>query len=496
MKNFLILSLLSTFSLATFAQIECDYQPDIESDYLIGVSDILAVLGLFGEVDLDQDGIWDSEDLCTDLEACNFDLYPSEACQFFDMNGNCGGDTFIPDNLIGSWTFSTIEGAITVGSNPYGSNWHVSPPNSLNPVQYDDVYTFNEDGTLSMNYNGLILDAFLDYSVQQYDCDGVDVIYNFGGGTSGEDLFTLVPNNNDCSCPFFGTTDASMTYEIVELTSTTLVLHSQIDNSSCETQNGYFTFTFVKINEGVNNDYQGADSYPNMDLIWSDEFEGSSINTQNWTYDIGASGWGNNELQNYTSSSSNSFVSNGYLNIVAKEENGGYTSARLKSIDLQEYQFGRIDVRAKLPEGQGIWPAIWMLGHNFPTSGWPACGEIDIMELIGNEPSTVHGTAHWGTSWNVHQYSGDEISLPAGQKFSDAFHLFSIIWTENSITWLMDDQPYYSIDNTQMNGQPYPFNNSFFFIMNIAVGGNWPGYPNSSTIFPQTMQVDYVRVFQ
>ena len=168
----------------------------------------------------------------------------------------------------------------------------------------------------------------------------------------------------------------------------------------------------------------------------------------------------------------------------------------MKSIDLQEFQFGRIDVSAKLPEGQGIWPAIWMLGHNFPTSGWPACGEIDIMELIGNEPSTVHGTAHWGTSWNVHQYSGDEITLPEGQKFSDAFHLFSIIWTENSITWLMDDQPYYSIDNTQMNGQPYPFNNSFFFIMNIAVGGNWPGYPNSSTIFPQTMQVDYVRVFQ
>ena len=496
MKRYLILNLLYLWSLISYSQVDCNYQPDVESDYMIGVSDILAVLALFGEVDIDQDGIWDSSDLCVDTEACNFELSPSEECQYYDNNGNCGGTSFLPEYLIGSWTFSTIEGAITVGSVPYSSDWYVSPSNSLNPNQYDDVYTFNQDGTLSMNYNGAILDAFLDYSVQPYDCDGVNLLYNIGGGTSGEDSFTLIPNDNDCSCPFIGTTDASSTYDIVELTSTKLVLQSQIDNSSCVTESGYFNFTFIKMNEGEINDYQGADSYPNMELVWSDEFEGNNINTQNWTYDLGASGWGNNELQNYTSSTNNSYVSDGCLNIIAKEENGSYTSARLKSIDLQEFQYGRIDVSAKLPEGQGIWPAIWMLGHNFPSTGWPSCGEIDIMELIGNEPSTVHGTAHWGSNWSGHQYSGDEISLPAGQKFSDAFHLFSIIWTENNITWLMDDQPYFSIDNLQMNGQPYPFNNSFFFIMNIAVGGNWPGYPNNTTIFPQSMKVDYVRVFQ
>ena len=118
------------------------------------------------------------------------------------------------------------------------------------------------------------------------------------------------------------------------------------------------------------------------------------------------------------------------------------------------------------------------------------------MELVGHQPSTTHGTAHWGSSWNVHQYNGSSISLPNGEKFSEAFHLFSVIWEENEITWLMDDQVFFSIDNTQMNGQPYPFNAPFFFIMNIAVGGNWPGYPDATTEFPQQMVVDCVRVFQ
>ena len=118
------------------------------------------------------------------------------------------------------------------------------------------------------------------------------------------------------------------------------------------------------------------------------------------------------------------------------------------------------------------------------------------MEVVGHQPSTNHGTAHWGANFGVHQYSGSSITLPGGAKFSDAFHLFSIEWQQNSIVWYMDDQPYYSIDNTQMNGQPYPFNAPFFFIMNIAVGGNWPGYPDATTVFPQTMMVDYVRVFQ
>lgn len=493
--------LLAMFMCAQpWAQTGCGYQPDVDPDWAIGVTDILALLGLFGEVDTDQDHIWDSDDLCTDVEACNYTADPTEECLYEDNFGVCGGDGVLPELLIGSWQFSTGAGAVMVGPNPYSDEWFSSGVNGLQNAQYDDVYTFQEDGSFTSDYNGIIIDAFANYSEQVYTCGGAELTFNPGAGTSGEDAFTLGDTEGACSCPFMGTNDGGMTYDIVELTSTTLVIHTYTDDASCQQTGGYFTYTFTRVNgdTGVvdGDGYQGADSYPGMTLVWSDEFDGGNINSSNWTYDLGASGWGNNEWQNYTSSPSNSSVSDGFLTITARQEGGGYTSARMKSLDLQEFQFGRIDFRAKMPEGQGIWPALWMLGSNFPEGGWPQCGEIDVMELVGHQPSTVHGTAHWGSSWNVHQYNGGEISLPGGAKFSDAFHLFSIVWEANSITWYMDDQPYYNINSSQMNGQPYPFNAPFFFIMNIAVGGTWPGYPDASTQFPQTMVVDYVRVFQ
>ena len=249
---------------------------------------------------------------------------------------------------------------------------------------------------------------------------------------------------------------------------------------------------FPVSNEG----HLSASSYPGKTLVWSDEFDGESIDLSHWTYDLGASGWGNQELQNYTSDSENSYVNDGNLFIVARENGIHFTSARMKSIGLQEFQYGRIDVRAILPKGQGIWPAIWMLGANYPTVGWPACGEIDIMELIGSSPNTVHGTIHYGTDWTQHNYTGSGTSIPWTETFSDEFHVFSIDWDENGITWLLDDQPFYTIDNAVTGNQPYPFDNPFFFIMNIAVGGQWPGYPDATTEFPQFMAVDYVRVFQ
>jgi hypothetical protein len=434
------------------------------------------------------------------VEACNFNANPSEECLYLDAFGECGGEGVLPALLIGSWRFSTAPGAVGVGPNPYSTEWFSSPLNGLQPAQYDDVYTFEADGTLATDYNGTIVDAFLDYSEQAYACEGASLNFLPGGGTSGEDAFQLLPGTGGCSCPFMGTNDAGLTYDIVELTATTLRLHAQTDDANCQPGGGYFSFIFTRISDDggvVDGDgYQGADSYPGMTLVWSDEFDGTAINSANWTYDLGASGWGNNEWQNYTSSPNNSSVADGFLTITAREEGGGYTSARMKSVDLQEFQFGRIDIRAKLPEGQGIWPALWMLGANFPEGGWPQCGEIDIMELVGHQPGTNHGTAHWGANFGVHQYNGSSITLPGGAKFSEAFHLFSIEWQQNSIVWFMDDQPFFSIDNTQMNGQPYPFNAPFFFIMNIAVGGNWPGYPDATTVFPQTMTVDYVRVFQ
>mgnify|MGYP001243447383 CR=1 FL=1 len=273
--------------------------------------------------------------------------------------------------------------------------------------------------------------------------------------------------------------------------------------------NGYIKIGAPAASVGIRNDdttiylsdegYEAADSYEGMSLVWADEFEGEAIDLNNWTYDLGNGdwGWGNNELQTYTNSSNNSFVADGKLFIVAeKVGESAYTSARLKSLDLQEFQYGRIDVRAVLPQGQGIWPAIWMLGANFPTAGWPACGEIDIMELIGSSPNVVHGTVHFGNDYTQHNFTGGGTSIGFSETFSDEFHVFSIEWDESGIIWLLDDQEFFSVSNTVSGTQNYPFDNPFFFILNVAVGGVWPGYPDATTTFPQYMAVDYVRVYQ
>lgn len=238
-------------------------------------------------------------------------------------------------------------------------------------------------------------------------------------------------------------------------------------------------------------------TYPGYSLAWHDEFDGPNIDLNSWKYDLGASGWGNNELQNYTSSSINSFISNGNLVIEArKESNGTYTSARMLTAGKKEFALGRIDIRAKLPKGKGIWPALWMLGSSFANNGWPKCGEIDIMEVLGHQPSKLYGTAHWGVSGsNNFQSSGNFTFLNSGD-FSEKFHVFSLIWTQNSIRWLLDDVQYHSITSATTGSNPYPFNDPFFLIFNVAVGGNWPGNPDNTTQFPQRMLVDYVRVFQ
>ena len=240
-------------------------------------------------------------------------------------------------------------------------------------------------------------------------------------------------------------------------------------------------------------------SYAGMDLVWQDEFDGDPINMDNWTHETGNHGWGNNELQNYTTSAANSYISAGNLVIEAREESSGgsnYSSARMITKGKQEFAFGRIDIRAKLPKGQGIWPALWSLGANFDAIGWPACGEIDIMELVGHEPGRVHGTGHWGPQGQSfsNSFSGD-YTLPGGAHFDEEFHVFSLIWETNSLRFYVDDNHYHTITSGNVS-TAYPFNSPFFFIFNIAVGGNWPGSPDASTVFPQRMFVDYIRVFQ
>jgi beta-glucanase (GH16 family) len=246
-----------------------------------------------------------------------------------------------------------------------------------------------------------------------------------------------------------------------------------------------------------NTGYTTPDQYAGYTLSWSDEFSGKSINGNNWTFEMGNNnGWGNRELEYYTDRPQNAFVSQGNLIIEARKEDGGgsinYTSARMITKAKQTFKLGRIDIRAKLPKGKGIWPALWMLGSNIDQVSWPACGEIDIMELLGQEPNKVYGTLHWGATTASHQSFGKNYML-GGSSFYDSFHVFSMEWTASSIQIYVDNSPYFTMDTSNAS---FPFNDKFFFIFNVAVGGDWPGSPDSSTVFPQRMLVDYVRVFQ
>lgn len=249
------------------------------------------------------------------------------------------------------------------------------------------------------------------------------------------------------------------------------------------------------VNTSVN-----ADAHPYADYteqVWSDEFNDTSLDATKWSYEV-QDQWFNNELESTTSSRNNVNVTNGNLNITAIKENYNghqYTSGRINTKGKKEFVFGRLDVRAKLPKGQGLWPAIWMLGANDSQVSWPACGEIDIMELRGNAPSVNNSTMHFGNTVATHQYKGKAYALPAGSPdFAADFHLFSMIRSQNQMDFYVDGVKYYTF--TTADASPYSFNNPFYAILNVAVGGDFGGNPDASTVFPQTMQVDYVKFLQ
>ncbi len=248
----------------------------------------------------------------------------------------------------------------------------------------------------------------------------------------------------------------------------------------------------------IDSGYATPTSYAGMTLVWQDEFNGTSLSSD-WVHEIGNGnwGWGNNELEYYRPE--NTTVEGGLLKITAKSESFGgfsYTSSRVKTQGIQRFQYGRIDIRAALPYGQGYWPALWMLGENITTASWPNCGEIDIMEMVGGTTAAgagnnkVHGTIHW--EQNGHASYGGTSTIP--QWYAEEFHVFSIVWDTNTIKWYRDDVLYHTADITPSNLAA--FHQEFFFIFNVAIGGTWPGSPDPSTVFPQTMAVDYVRVFQ
>ncbi len=231
---------------------------------------------------------------------------------------------------------------------------------------------------------------------------------------------------------------------------------------------------------------------PGWKLVWNDEFNGTSVDLSKWEYEVNGDGGGNNELQYYTASPSNSFVQDGKLTIRALKESylgKRYTSARMRTRNKGDWKYGRIEVRAKVPYGRGMWPAIWMLPTDWEYGGWPMSGEIDIMECLGQDPWTIYGTIHFGQSVAAHQQMGGKYTR-SGESFAGDFHVYATEWDSTSIQWYVDGIKYFTAVKSS------PFDKRFHLLLNVAVGGNWPGSPDEFTAFPQTMTVEYVRVYQ
>lgn len=241
-------------------------------------------------------------------------------------------------------------------------------------------------------------------------------------------------------------------------------------------------------------------------IVWSDEFDatnGSAPSSSNWVLETGGGGWGNNELESYTNRTDNASIQDGNLVITAKKETftgtdgiaREYTSARMKTQGKVSWKYGKMEARIKIPYGQGIWPAFWMLGDDITTVGWPGSGEIDIMENIGKEPAIVHGTIH-GPGYSGANGIGKAYSLSSGA-FADDYHVYAIEWEPNVIRWYVDGTLYSTLTPANLpSGSRWVYDHNFFIILNLAVGGNWPGNPDDTTVFPQQMLVDYVRVYQ
>jgi beta-glucanase (GH16 family) len=233
-------------------------------------------------------------------------------------------------------------------------------------------------------------------------------------------------------------------------------------------------------------------------IVWHDEFDGETLNLENWTFDIGGNGWGNQEWEAYTNRPENVRVEEGMLVIEAREEpemiaGRDYSSARIKTQGLQEFQYGRIEARIKLPYGQGIWPAFWTLGNDIYKKAWPVSGEMDILEFVGKEPGTIYATVH-GPGYSGGDGIGSSLAV-SGESLRNDFHVYAIEWEADEIRWYFDDQQYFQLTPDQVPGE-WVFDHPFFIILNLAVGGRWPGYPDDTTVFPQFLTVDYVRVYQ
>jgi len=280
----------------------------------------------------------------------------------------------------------------------------------------------------------------------------------------------------------------SSSYEIIEITETELYVRTL--DAADPNLAWYHKFTSTPGGSGSD------DEYVFTDLVWEDDFntDGAPDSTK-WTYDLGTTdifgntGWGNQEAQSYTDNAENVIVEGGSLKITAKKEGNDYTSARIKTQGLYDFTYGRVEVRAKLPASQGTWPAIWMLGSNHPTAGWPYSGEVDIMEQRGDDKGRVLGTSHWyNTAGSNNASYGESTTV---ENPSTEFHLYTVEWTEGAVKIFLDDVKYYELTNSA----DLPFNADFYLILNVAMGGTLGGDIDPS--FTQdTMEIDYIKVFQ
>ncbi len=370
--------------------------------------------------------------------------------------------------------------------------WSAKAYERENLGAYDDRFTFNTNATFTHTTNGNVygksvpitsdlggsqgLTANSDGEFENYPYANYSKTWSLSL-VEGKETMTL------SGIGFLGYyTGGNHAYTIISRSNTELSV-------SCIGADGLKWFV-VLTTADVPDRNQGPANSIYKNLVWSDEFDvNGAPNTTNWGYDLGAGGWGNNELQTYTNSTENAIVEGGVLKIKAKANGSGYTSARLKSQGLRKFTYGRIEVRAKLPASTGTWPAIWMLGSNFTSVGWPTCGEMDIMEQKGWEKNKVLGTFHWQDSAS-NSYAGYGLDTTASTSTTE-FHLYSLEWTPSVIYVLYDDVPYVTFTN---NGN-LPFHADFFVILNIAMGGNLGGTVDPN--FTQdTMEVDYVRVYQ
>ncbi|WGD34249.1 family 16 glycosylhydrolase [Olleya sp. YS] len=390
----------------------------------------------------------------------------------------------------------------SIGDGFWYPQWYAAQPfekagSAESECIYTDQLIFSLDANNQLSYQ-------LDNNGQTYfngayesvvgGSAGYDFCYDYD--TSGTSLVSLAPTSVDWSVVpdpafmsrgtvmnfsdgnFMGYYVGTSSYEIIELTESIMRVRC-IDLNNTDLA-WYHTFTTQEPSQGLETIY--------TNLVWSDEFDTDGApNPANWTYDLGASGWGNQEVQNYTNNLENAEVANGMLKITAKAAGSGYTSARLKSEGLYEFTYGRVEVRAKLPTGGGTWPAIWMLGADYQTNTWPACGEIDIMEHVGNNQNTIYGTLHYPEAFGGNA-DGSETTVDTA---STEFHNYTVEWTPDVIKIVVDDMVYHTFANTAAT----PFNSDFFLILNIAMGGTFGG--NIDPAFTESsMEIDYVRVYQ